>query len=146
MQKTIRNIEKTGRINNHKISNFFLTLNTNSAELISPSLLRKKGNEFFEHIEEFFRFLIPGQGVNFLDSIDIQTAIESGSKYGRVHLHALIKVNHRTKILMDLRKIKSYFEKELNLPSVYVNVKFVKDNSISLVNYMRKIDTDNFIS
>jgi len=53
-------------------------------------------------------------------------------------LHALIRVEHRTKLHLDLRKVVAFFKKELRLPNVYCHAEFVRDESISLTKYMQK--------
>jgi len=62
--------------------------------------------------------------------------VEKGNK--QVHLHGLIKVRHRTKLQLDLQKIHAFFTEALRLKNIYVNVKYVPDNDISLTKYMRK--------
>jgi len=89
MKRNITVLEKTGRNNKKKVSTFF---KTNSIELVPESLLKKTANTFFEHLEDHLCFLNQGQDKSFIDSIDLQTAIEVGSKYSCPHLHALIKI------------------------------------------------------
>jgi len=72
MKKNITVLEKTGRRNKNKISTFFLTINTNSTDLVSKSFLKKIASKFFEHLEDYICFLNKSQGKDFIDSIDIQ--------------------------------------------------------------------------
>jgi len=69
-----------------------------------------------------------------LHAVSIQSAIETGKKERQVHLHALIKVDHRTKLQLDLRLIAPFFKRELRLPNIYCQ----RDESISLTKYMIK--------
>ncbi len=142
MQKRINIIDKKKGFGSDKVWTFFLTVNTNSQDLISEVQMRAVAEQFFNQIENYFRFLnrkFPEtNNVSHVDSIDIETAVEKGKKQERVHLHGLIKVRHRTKIQLDLRKIHSFFTEALRLKNIYVNVKYVPDNDISLLKYMRK--------
>jgi len=81
MKRNITVLDKTGRNNKNKVSTFFLTINTNSIELVPESSLKKTANALFEHLEDHLCFLNQGQDKSFIDSIDVQTAIEVGSKY-----------------------------------------------------------------
>jgi len=68
--------------------------------------MREVAEWFFNQIENHFRFLKcehpESKNVSYVDSIDIETAVEKGKKQERVHLHGLIKVRHRTKLQLDL--------------------------------------------
>lgn len=139
--RTIHFQDKSKGLGKDKVSSFFLTCNSQSRDLISEALMKEVAQRFFEKIEDYLRFLDkdPRRNNNsYIDDVDIQSAVETGKKEKRVHLHALIRIEHRTKLQLDLRKITSYFERELRLKSVYLHVDFVPDNSISLLKYLRK--------
>jgi len=125
-----------------EVSTFFLTASSNSQDLISEAQMREVAEQFFNQIENHFRFLnckfTETNNVSYVDLIDIKTAVEKGKKQEQVHLHGFIKVRHRTKLQLDLQKIHAFFTKELRLKNIYVNVKYVPDNNISLTKYMRK--------
>jgi len=142
MQKQINIIDKTKGFGSNKVSTFLITVNSNSQDLISKVQMREVAERFFNQIENHFRFLNhkhpETNNVSYVDSIDIETAVEKGKKQERVHLHRLIKVRHRTKLQLDLQKIHAFFTEALRLKNIYVNVKYVPDNDISLTKYMRK--------
>lgn len=141
MKKSITFQDKSKGFGKDKVSTFWLTLNSNSQDLVSEALMKQAATEFFDQIELFFRFLnrdLEKNNVSYVDGISIQSAIETGTKEKRVHLHALIKVEHKTKLQLDLRKIVAFFKKGLRLPNVYCHVEFVQDESISLTKYMQK--------
>jgi len=125
-----------------KVSAFFLTVNSNSQDLICKAQMREVAEQFFNQIENHFRFLnhkFPEtNNVSYVVLIDIKIAVEKGKKQERVHLHGLIKVRHRTKLQLDLQNIHAFFTEALRLKNIYVNVKYVPDNNISLTKYMRK--------
>jgi len=81
--------------------------------------MREVAELFFNQIENHFRFLnhkFPEtNNVSYVDSIDIETAVEKGKKQERVHLHGLIKVRHRTKLQLDLQKIHTFFTEAIRL-------------------------------
>ena len=142
MRKRINIVDKKKGFGDDKVSTFFLTVNSNSQDLITEEQMKEAAQVFFEHIEDFFRYLNKKNpdrnNPEYIDSLDIESAVETGKKEKRVHLHALIKTNHRTKLQLDLRKIHSFFTDKLRLKNIYINVKYVPDNNITLIKYLRK--------
>jgi len=106
MQKQINIIDKIKGFDSDKVSTFFLTVNSNLQDLISEAQMREVVERFFNQIENYFRFLnhkFPEtNNVSYVESIDIETAVEKGKKQEEVHLHGLIKVRHITKLQLDL--------------------------------------------
>jgi hypothetical protein len=101
MKKRVHLIDKSKGYGDDKVSTFFVSINTNSQDLISEERLKEVATLFFQHIEKFFRFLNKKHpernNLDYIDDIDIQSAVETGKKEKRVHLHLLLKVMHRTK-------------------------------------------------
>jgi len=89
-----------------KVSTFFLTVSINLQDLISKAQMREVAERFFNQIENHFRFLNckhpETNNISYVDSIDIETAVEKGKKQEQVHLHRFIKFKHRTKLQFDL--------------------------------------------
>jgi len=59
-----------------------------------------------------FCFLNRGVSRNnlgFIGEIDVESTVETGKSEKRVHLHSLIRVKHRTKLQVDLRKTHAFF-------------------------------------
>jgi len=106
MQKQINIIDKTKGFGSNKVSTFFLTVSSNSQDLISEAQMREVAEWFFNQIENHFRILnhkfTETNNVSYVDLIDIETAVEKGKKQEQVHLHGLIKVRQRTKLQLEL--------------------------------------------
>lgn len=141
MKKKIAFQDKSRGFGKDRVSQLFLTVNTNSQDLISEQQLKQVANSYFENMEEFIRFLHKDHNrnnVEHIDDIKIQSSVEIGKKEKRVHLHALIRIEHRTKLQLDLRKTTTFFKKQLDLKNLYLHVDFIPDNTTSLIKYMRK--------
>jgi len=84
VQKRINIIDKTKGFGSDKVSTFFLTVNSNSQDLISKAQMREVAEWFFNQPENHFRFLnrkFPEtNNVSYVDSIDLETTVEKGKK------------------------------------------------------------------
>jgi len=84
MQKQMNIIDKSKGFGSDKVLTFFLTVNSNSQDLISKVQMREVAEWFFNQIENHFRFLnhkFPEtNNVSYVDLIDIETAVEKGKK------------------------------------------------------------------
>jgi len=141
MKKRVSMVDKSKGFGKDRSSILFMTINSNSQDLVTETQMRKAAEEYFEHIEEFFCFLnrdVSRNNPGFIDEIDVESTVETGKKEKRVHLHSLIRVKHRTKLQVDLRKTHAFFCERLQLKNIYLNVKFIPDNNMSLLKYMRK--------
>jgi len=89
MQKQINIIDKTKGFGSDKVSTFLLTVSSNSQDLISEVKMREFAEQFFHQIEKYFSFLNrknpEANNVSYVDSIDIETAVEKCKKQERVH-------------------------------------------------------------
>ncbi len=72
-----------------------------------------------------------------IDDIACESTIEKGPIYHRIHLHALLQFKHRTKIHLDVKKMREFFAKELQLSSFHLNVRFAP-GLMNLKEYIRK--------
>ncbi len=126
----------------HRVSSFFVTMNTNTSDLVSEAQLKRVAQDYFANLEmEFLHYLHPQEERNnpsYIDNIQIDSTVETGKKEKRVHLHALIRFEHRTRIQIDLKKSVTFFKEQLDLPNVYLHVDFVPDHAQTLKNYMKK--------
>lgn len=132
---TIKKIDKEV-----KNSSFLLTINTNIADPRIKEPLRRATNWMFENLNQFltFRNARAEQGLNLIDNIIIESAIEQGNKLHRIHLHSLIKIEHRTNLQLNLPKLRKYFEDALDLPNLHINVQYIKDTTFSIRKYISK--------
>jgi hypothetical protein len=130
----------------HKLSSFFVTINTNETnEELRPQLERAY-EYFFEHIRDFISIIKAGATkspmreteLEKIKSIDCDVASEIGGKMHKVHLHALIKIVHRTKIHLNVNRMRSFFNEVLELRGVHINSKYVAENFKNLRAYMSK--------
>jgi len=83
MKKIITFQDKSKEFGKDKVSTFWLTLNSNNQDLVSEALMKQAATEFFDQIELFFQFLNRDpekNNVSYVDSISIQSAIETGTK------------------------------------------------------------------
>jgi len=79
MKKIITFQDKSKEFGKDKVSTFWLTLNSNSQDLVSEALMKQATTEFFDQIELFFRFLNRDpekNNVSYVDGISIQSAID----------------------------------------------------------------------
>lgn len=87
-----------------------------------------------------------------LKSVNFYTQVEQGTKFGRMHSHTLITIEHTTKIQINKDGIQDYFNQpkfgnivqsynrrthELS-SGVYVNVKVVKQDFMNVLDYVSK--------
>ena len=76
---------------------------------------------------------------DFIDDVDIDYVIELGSVKRHIHAHIMIKIKHRTKLMLDYKKIKAKVLSELGLKNIYVNNKLMKkDSSTNVLDYINK--------
>src|ERR1700722_20076689 len=106
--------------NKNHVSTFFVTVNTNQTDVQHITSLREAFNMFYSNIKNFIK-LLGKEDLSFIDKIICESAIEIGSEKHRVHLHSLIKINHRTKIQLDQAKMRIFFQEMMDLPSIHLN-------------------------
>jgi len=115
-------------------SQFLITVNPNSTDLKYESLLHEALDTFYENIEEFLNAADPSK----VDEIQEPTAlVDIGPKFHRVHSHMFIRIIHRTKVQINLSKARSFFNRMLGTKS-HFDVKWIKDNTVGVVNYLHK--------
>ncbi len=81
------------------------------------SKLRSAFNQYYDHLEDFLTYKDGKGNIGLIDTADCEVAIEKGPKYKRIHLHAVIQIGHRTKIHLNLNKMRTFFKHELGIES-----------------------------
>jgi len=65
---------------------------------------------------------------------EIESHIEIGKKFKRMHCHTMIKISHYDYIIkLDVEALSKVFG-----PNCYVNARFIKDNKFDMRRYIRK--------
>lgn len=125
------------------ISTFFLTINTNSQDVEKNDLLRVY-QMFYNNIMQYITYRYTHtqeqrqEQQNKVHGVSSDVAIERGKKFKRVHLHAIVKLNHNTNLSLNYNLIRQLFIDELQLPGVHVDCKFIRESTMSLKEYLRK--------
>lgn len=138
-----------------KHSSFFITISTNVAPEYQSDLqsVGKALNEAMEsmlsedNLKEIVKFL-PGHEKDkyndVVEAVDGSFAVELGKKArgGRVHGHALVHIDHRSKIHLDRDEIQSFiklslFVRGIDLKSIYVHIDAAKSDR-TLIDYISK--------
>lgn len=147
------NLEPRRKQNKH--SGFFITINTNfnpkqaeengydCAERLRKAVKAMLTEE--ERLKRIVKFLIPDTWSNeTIKKIDSQFVVERGrhAKGSRIHSHAVLHIEHTSKIQLDIPKIKEeilpfFQDGPCNVKNLYVNVKAIRAN-YGVRNYLTK--------
>lgn len=143
-----------------KTSTFLVTINSNRSDngLIDYELLLKQYKSMLKYLfsEENAMSLLEckacdttdkstGGGCNCVDfeskieSIDIKTSLEVGRVCSKLHSHSFIKVEHTTKVHINKGRviaIGKYFMSKINMPGIYVDVKYVNSGVSKALRYV----------
>lgn len=75
-----------------------------------------------------------------IESVDIDYACEFGPKTEALHAHMLIKIKHRSKVQLNLQKIKQKIIDELGVKNIYMFNRMVRPSHEDwLVDYLDKM-------
>ncbi len=120
------------------LSTFYITLNTNQTTKVIPaSLLKEVWAFYYENIESFLKFKLGGDASKIQD-ISSEVACEIGKVYNRVHIHALIRIEHTTNLQIDTELSRKWFEESLGVDGLHLHVKYIKDNLFNIRRYLEK--------
>ena len=142
----IQQLDKVIKNAKDKTSNFFLTINTNQSYKQDDPNLQNDIAVFEECIKGILSNLNDYVNIDggiwsddFIDDVDIDYVIELGTIKRHIHAHIMIKIKHRTKLMLDYKKIKAKVLSELGLKNIYVNNKLMKkDSSTNVLDYINK--------
>ena len=119
------------------MSNFFVTINSNRSDPEVVELLKSAYNGFVKNIFEFLKYPGGTDQRDKIQKIDIDTALEQGSIKKRYHIHAYIKIQHKTKLQINMSKCRNYFKERLG-GGIHFDVKFIRQKDFCLISYLKK--------
>jgi hypothetical protein len=142
----VQQLDKVVKNEKDKISNFFLTINTNQQY--------KDGDPNIENDIAVFEETLKGilsnindyvkiQGGEWSDEnikdVDIDYVIELGTVKKCIHAHIMLKFKHNTHLMLDYVKIKAKILNSLGLKNIYINNKVMKrDSTTNVLDYINK--------
>lgn len=142
----VQQLDKVVKNEKDKISNFFLTINTNQQY--------KDGDPNIENDIAVFEETLKGilsnindyvkiQGGEWSDEnikdVDIDYVIELGTVKKCIHAHIMLKFKHNTHLMLDYVKIKTKILNSLGLKNIYINNKVMKrDSTTNVLDYINK--------
>ena len=122
-----------------KNSTFLLTINTNKSKDIDKDRFEKSIYNLFteQNIKPLLKFF---EGdFNDIKNIETRVGIETGPRYGKIHSHIAISIEHKAKIHIDIAKIKQYIKINMKIPEdIHVNIKSQRGSFQSFINYVTK--------
>lgn len=120
-------------------SNFLITINSNKTDSSYNQKLKDSFETFYVALEEFLIFKDGGSYDKVLE-IWGEGCLETGSKIGEVHLHALICIKHTTNVHLNFKEIRSFFGETLEVgpTAFHLDVKVVRGQQ-DVRNYLRKM-------
>jgi hypothetical protein len=156
---TVTSVPFTGDEEESRIreSNFHITMNTNVRLDVDDSEmtpfvsgLQEAANELLgdpDNLEMIVSFPYGGEfNPETILNIDVTTRVEIGKDdaHGkRLHLHAILKIRHNSKIRLDFARVKSRMneileDKNYPYPVHYVHVEVYNDRGQRVVRYLKK--------
>ena len=124
-------------------STWFLTINTN--KIANPELTADFKEALalgFDSVEKYISYIHPDPTRNNLDSIDdihIEYTVEVAPKTKSLHMHAVIKVLHKTKIRMRWDAFGKDLQEYLGIPEkFYVDYRVSSSSDTRLRQYLQK--------
>jgi len=143
----IQNLKKKQK--NEKIlsSNFLLTINTNQRYGDDDEDLENDIEIFDETMKEILNnipsYVNLPKGIKFdeehIKNVDIDYVIEKGTKHNQLHIHAMIKFRHNTRIQLNYQKIKTKITTDLGLNNIYLNNRLIRNSgSENILDYLNK--------
>jgi hypothetical protein len=130
-----KKIRKPREQKNH-LSSFLITVNCQIDDKKFIPKLKKAYESFYDNITDYIKE--KGTGVK-IKSISSESTIERGEKRRAYHIHALVRIEHTSKIHLDLDKMRTFFNKEVKGEGKnYLDVKYVNDPMFNLRKYFSK--------
>lgn len=138
-----------------KHSHFLITVNTNqsfSKKDVGHVAQRMKMLilEFLSEdvLPTYVQFHIPGDTWNPNTIMGVETAgtVERGGKYGQLHAHIIVSIDHVSSIHLNRVAIADFFAEELGLENVHVRISAHphRDTAVeSMKKYIYKNNTNN---
>ena len=135
--------------NKKKSSNFLLTINPNiypASRAAAKELTRKMQDElkdmFSDHEKVKELIEVTGDGEyssKFIDDVEVEYTVERGThpKGRRVHAHVNIRVEHSTKVRLDLVHVRERIRSRFGT-NPYINVRVARGDRRNIEDYLRK--------
>jgi hypothetical protein len=140
-------IDIKGKVTKDKMSysNFFITLNTNKDEQSASSTYKQNFDTAVKYVfdkHHIKKYLIdvnhPGSlSYKYVKSITAEYALEVGSSLHRLHCHALVSVSHKTRMKLNLDKVRQLFKAVLG-DTIHLDVKVSGGGVKSIQDYITK--------
>lgn len=122
-------------------SNFILTINTNDSSEGAKELLEKCTVAILNNFDKFLKAKDQAYGVSLKNNIvstNVEFAIEQAPKGKYFHSHSLIQIKQKKGIYhVNLDLVRAALNSQFGYVP-YVNVKWFKDSSSAVLNYISK--------
>jgi hypothetical protein len=134
-----------------KNSNFALLINTNQRfgkydedALPYAKKLTRVVKQILDNPKKYLKFLegdVPWT-TEYVKSIHGACYTEYGEQFGQIHCHAVICCRHRTKLQLDLDKIKQHICDKMGLENIFIRCNILRDSTNhclqNYVDYIKK--------
>lgn len=104
-----------------KQSNFLITMNSNKT--LPKAFIATIYERFYRKIKKFIKFNHREPEYDKIKRIKGEYSTEIGSVYKKTHVHAIIRIWHRSNISLDYDKMRDYFS-EIIGTTVHLNGKY----------------------
>jgi hypothetical protein len=97
--------------------------------------------QILNNIQNYIKLPDPSDWDNGkVTDVNIDYSLEQGEKFGRLHLHILLRFTHHTKIQLDYEAIKKKINEDLGLHNIYLYNRLVRNNGTdSILDYLKKL-------
>ncbi len=141
-QKTIREVvDADQKIAGQKFSNLFLTINTQKSDPALIPEFKEATQMVLDNIEDYIIFSNKRDDLDKIDNIDVSFRHEVGGKYSKIHVHALIKIAHRSHIKIDAQRIADDIRDRMEIDeNFHVDKRWVAGSSdeLNVMKYLQK--------
>lgn len=126
---------------------YFLTINTNKAYAEDDPHLKEDTERLYAFFYQLFSYpelylkTMSGKPVEqHIEKVSPDFVVELGSKYHRLHMHALIAVEYREteKVNVNIEKLREVVAEQLGISGFAVDVKTIKEHKAQLLAYLEK--------
>ncbi len=120
-------------------STFHITVQSNQTSKDYNSQLQDAFVGFYKSLDKFLKIGNDTYqaGLAQIHETACEAAIEVGGKQHRVHIHALLKITHSTCVQLNVASMNKYFLERVGT-KCYIHVRFIRDQSVNIRNYIRK--------
>ena len=141
-----QDLDKKEKNEKPKHSSFLLTINTNQKPDVENiqndmEILDDTTQQILNNIQNYIKLPDPSDWDNGkVTDVNIDYSLEQGEKFGRLHLHILLRFTHFSKIQLDYEAIKKKINEDLGLHNIYLYNRLVRNNGTdSILDYLKKM-------